>query len=289
MGKANRPSPGDLVYAYELSSDFRPNRYLNFKAHGQPIIMGANGFALPTAVQGQTDRMSLPGGGGHYVDLFQTTAQTLMPLENTLGLEIALDQVDNETVEYVPGGNSARSPFAFTVGTDSDFFIRAKFAVTDVSGTDQFFVGFRKQEAFAVPTALVNAGDGIYTDFGGLLLKSGDVFTLTDLNNSGSAVGTDTLFNWADTEIHQLEVRVVGGKALYLINGVRLGNPVAKDGDGTAITSQSTNTGAVFTFDSGDVLVPTIIVRQDADLTPVYLRELEIGHLTQRGLDPNNE
>jgi hypothetical protein len=96
-------------------------------------------------------------------------------------------------------------------------------------------------------------------------------------------------FTWADTLVHQLEVRVIARKAIYLINGVVGGGRVSRDGTGAAITAQTLNTQAAFSFDVGDVLVPFIFVRQDANVTPVYLRELEVGHLVDRGLDPNAE
>lgn len=238
---------------------------------------------------GTTVKMLTPGGS--YWDMYATTAQTILPVGVAgSGLNISCDAVENETVEFVPGGNSSSSRLAYVVGTDSDFFIRVKFKITDVSGYDQFGIGFRKQEAFATPTSFLSTGDGIYTDFFLLGINGEDgvnVQTMSDLNNGGSTTVTDTLFNATDAEVLELEVRVIGGKAIGFINGVRLGNPVKKDGDGTSITSQSTNSTASFTFDSGDTLVPMIFGRHDDEVAEAtYLQEIEIGHLVDRGLDP---
>lgn len=293
MGRRERPF--EYVQGYQINPNIIRGKYVYEKINGSPLILNMSGAlaALPTAAQGQIDTLITRGGVGW--DMFQTTAQTLGPAYTSgSGLEIALDQVDNEAVEYVPGGNNTFNPYGMTVATDTDFFFRAKFTLADASGLDQFGIGWRKQEAFAVPTSFLTTGDGIYTDFAlfgfaGTTADPNPVRISTDLNNSGSATVTSPGFTWADGLTHQLEVRVVGRKALFLINGVLLGNPVAKDGNGASITSQTTTTGPVFSFDTGDFLVPFIFCRQDADVGTVFLVDYEIGHLVDVGLDPNQE
>jgi hypothetical protein len=248
--------------------------------------------ALPSAAAGGLDSIIIPGAVGHqYWEMHQTTAQTLMPSRHaTKGMEVALDQVDNETVQYVPGGNHAANPLGYQIpaaggsGDAGGVIAEATLEITTVAGTDQLFLGFIKQEAFATPTALVNAGDPIYDTIAGLLMKSGDVFSLTDLNNSGAAVGTDTLFNWANAGIHKLAVRIYGRRVIYYINGKRVGDPIAFDGLGTAISSQNTRTPPAFSFDAGDFVVPILIIRQDAGLTPVYVRDARFGLMSEFGL-----
>lgn len=273
------------INPYNRSTSSRTGRYMFCKIDTQPhILRNASAIAaLPTASQGQTDYVQF--GNGTYAEYFQTTAQTLLPLlDTTKGLEITGDQVDNEAVEIVIGSNTSRSPVAFTVGTDR-FLFRAKFLIDDADGSDQFLLGFRKQEAFAVPASFLTTGDGIYTDFAGIgfaatVADPNVVRTATDLNNGGSTTVTSTGFTWADGKVHQLEVRVdIAGRAFYYINGVPVqgGNTVTLDGDGAALTSQTLSQQASFTFDSTDVLVPFIFARQDAALTPIYLREFEVG------------
>src|SRR5687768_6744474 len=85
--------------------------------------------ALPTAAADGLNSIVFPNAYGfRSIEMHQVTAQTLMPLLHaTKGLEIGLDKVDNESVEYVPGGNSAANPLGFTAGTDPGCFFEATF------------------------------------------------------------------------------------------------------------------------------------------------------------------
>ena len=297
MGQADPGMPGrdlqiESIPPNKRSLYWKRGRYLYEKFSGQPIMMnGATGKALWTAAQGQTDIVWT--SGGNYIEEFQTTAQTLQPVAHaTKGIEVALDQVANESVEYVPGGNRTTSPLAMVLGTDPAFFIKAKFEITDADGMDQFLIGFRKVEAFAVPTSFLTTGDGIYTDFCGIgfakvVASPNPVSVASDLNNGGSTTVSQVSFTWADTLVHTLEMQVVNRIARFLINGVPLGGSVSLDGDGAAITAQPTVRPHTFTFDSGDTVVPFIFLRQDTAVTPAYLQELEIGHLESIEADPN--
>ena len=288
--------PLRYIREYQTSDAMRQNKYVEERLTGtQPLILrtASSIVALPTAAAAQINTMQTTQGIAW--EYYQTTAQTLQPIGNSKGVVLDGDQVDNESAEYVLGGNYTTAPFAFTVGTSTDFFFEATLEITDASGSDQLLVGFRRSEAFIVPTSFLTTGDGIYTDFFGIgfcatKANPNPVGTASDLNNGGSTTATPTGFTWADAGIHKLGVRVVGGKALGFINGVRLGNPVSVDGTGAAITAQNTVTTPSFTFDTGDVLVPFIFVRQDADLTDaVYLRQYACGNLVEAGLDPANE
>lgn len=286
------------VQAYELDDRLRYGKYAYAKLGGviPQILQNSSSLsALPTASAAEVTTIQ-HGSLGPPIEMYQTTAQTLQPVVGAGGgLVLDGDQVDNESAEFVIGGNSLRNPLAMTVGTDPDFFFRARLGITDASGSDQLLVGWRKVQSYLVPTSFIAAGDPGYTDYFGVgfahaKANPNPVYTSSDLNDSGSAATQALSFTWADTKIHDLEVRVRGGKAYVLINGIRAGNPVAKDALGAAITSQTTVTGPSFTFDSGDVLVPFIFVRQDADLLDaVELYEYEVGHLLNLGLDPQNE
>ena len=290
-GQHARELQNESLRPIKRSLYWKQGRYLYEKLDGQPIVMnGAAGKALWTAAQGQTDIVLTPQG--NYIEEFQTTAQTLQPLAHaTKGVEIALDQVENESVEYVPGGVRATSPLAFVLGTDPSFFFKAKFEITDADGMDQFLLGFRKQEAFAVPTSFLTTGDGVYTDFCGIgfakvVANPNPVSVSSDLNNSGSATVSQVSFTWADTLVHTLEIQVVKRIARFFINGVPLGGTVSLDGDGAAITAQATVKPHTFTFDDADTVIPFIFLRQDSALSPVYLQEIECGHLVTIEADP---
>lgn len=229
-------------------------------------------------------------------EIFATTAQTLLPtLTAGSGIEVSLDQVDNESVEYVPGGNSAYNPFIYTVGTSQPMLFRAAFSVADASGSDQFVLGWRKQATFAVPTSIIQGGDPVYTDifgigFAGVKADPNPVRVTFDKNNGGSATATSTGFTWADGKTHVLECRLYGTKVRYFINGVPLGSTVGLDGVGGDITNQNTIAVTSHTLDSGDAMLPFIFIRQDGDVTGnVFLRAVQLGPLSEFGLDPNNE
>lgn len=287
---------GSRLYANQLSEGIRLGRYMRFDRPPTPIALNASGAitALYTAAQGQVDSLIVPGGvGNQYLEMFQSTAQSLPPTAHaTKGLIIGGDVVDNETVEYVPGGNLTTSPMAAIMGTDPGVFIRATFEFADTSGNDQFCIGFRRQQAYQVPTSLLTGGTPLYTDFFGVGFSGNAaanlVKTISALNSSVALV-TSLGFAWTDGQIHTLEVRVKGRKASVFINGVPTGTRVNRDGLGAAITAQSVLSAPAFTYDITDVIVPFIFIRYDST-TPgaIYLRTLEVGQLLEIGLQPES-
>lgn len=284
-----------LIHPYQMARQLQEQGFMDWRANG-PVVAVSSAGAIPTASQGQIDGITLPGTTGGLLEYFQTTAQTLIPAWTlaSLGVEAALDQVENETVEYVPGGNSSVNPFAYTVNTSPPMIFRVAFSITDVSGMDQFGIGWRKQEAYAVPVSFLTTGDGVYTDFFGVgfAATSADPNTVrrfSDLNNSGSTLVDSVGFTWADGLTHVLEIRLKGRYPTVYINGIRAGQPIAKDGLGGAITSQTTLAQATqYAFDVDDILVPFIFIRQDADLTPVYIKAIQVGLASSFGLDAGN-
>jgi hypothetical protein len=299
LDPVSSPGSGNRIFANELSEAIRKNKYMLVERQSMDALILQYGTqaarvgvpALPTAAADGLNAIHLPHAFGYRaIEMHQVTAQTLMPLLHaTKGLEIGLDKVDNESVEYVPGGNSAANPLGYTAGVDPGVYIRATFEFADTSGSDQFIVGFRKQENYVTPTSFLSAGDALYTDFAGLgfsgTAAANLVKSMSDLNNAGSTVVTSSAFPWADAGIHQLEVRVSGRVTSYFINGVRTGDTVTKDALGTAITAAPTVALPAFTFDSGDFLIPFIFHRFDATSPgAVYLRRLEVGQLSEVGL-----
>lgn len=251
-----------------------------------------------SASQGATTTLLLCGPWACPIDVYQTTAQTLAPTFTAgKGLEISLDQVDNESVEYVFGGNDALNPLRYVAGdvTDEDngrdgVVFEATFEITDASGLDQFLIGWRKQEAFGVPTSFLSTGDAGYTDFFGIgfagtKANPNPVRVAWDVDDSGSTTVNAAGFTWADTLVHKIGCAIYGGQPYFFINDRPLGSAIARDALGNAITSQST-TGLTSTrpsLDAGDIMVPFIFVRQDADVGPVYLRSFQCGRLHQLG------
>jgi len=287
---ASGDRPFRIYNAHEISPYLRKGneRYIKEVLSGlNPLTFNAAASvtALPTAAITQVDKVITLPRMICLADLYQSTEQTLLPLGvATGGLNLSCDQVNNEEVQYVFGGNSVLNPWGCTMGTDPNWFYRWKLTIADVSGSDQTMFGVIKQAAFQASPEF--AADGLYTDFALIGNVSGNVVIYTDLNNSGVAVVHDTGFNWLDTLTHTLELRILGRRAYWLINGVMLGQKISKDGNGASITAQDTLTPPAFTFDTGDFLVPYGDIRHDA-VAPgiITLVEYEFGPLCVIGKD----
>ena len=134
------------------------------------------------------------------------------------GFDISLEDADNEGIEIcgaepLVGGCKDN----FLVGTDA-FYLKAKIYLTDISGTDELLVGFRKVEAFQSDVEA-------YTDYAciGVIAEAGDFNTKTDSQDSGTPTETDVTDaggDWEDLEAHTLEVYVDAAKAItFKIDG----------------------------------------------------------------------
>lgn len=170
------------------------------------------------------------------------------------GLDVGMDQADNDGVE-ITQGITARSKAAFTVGTDA-FYAKCKFSIQTVAGTDDCAFGFRTAEAYQG-----NIDD--YNNMAVLNVISGDI-KIETIDDNAATTTTDTTDNWADGETHTLEVRVSAARAVtYLI-------------DGAAPT-----TTAAFSWDAGDVVVPFFFFlhANAAQAGSVLIQEWEVGLL----------
>lgn len=210
----------------------------------------AIGYGNPVGTTGAVNILRTDRNLFEYVPL--GAGQTiLIPVWSATGLDIAGDQTATEGFE-ISQGITARSRAAFVVGHDA-FYMKVKAGIEDVSGATTLLMGFRKAAAY---TADYND----YTDFAGLNIARGTVNSETALNNAATVV-TDTTKDWADTEEHTIEVRVLkSGRVLYYWDGVKLTVPPA------------------FTFDATDTVVPFIFLLNHADLAgKVELRTYESG------------
>jgi hypothetical protein len=276
-------------YGYVGKQSFSPAAY-TVSAAGVPTI--------GTGVTGTTP-FSQWGVGPYSVPvemsvLVATSAR--LPLAHaTKGLELQPNAINNDTVEYVIGGNKTTNPYAHVVGTTPPSFFSVTLEQTDADGCDQLVVGWRIVQAFnAAGNGFITGVDPGYTDFAamgfaGAIANPNPMRVITDLNDTGTPTISLAGFTWADTLVHKLEVRVVGRKALFLLNGALLGASIRKDALGNSITAQQTTTPPTYSFDTGDTLVPFIYIRNDTNIGEgIYLAELEVGRLTDIGLDNNN-
>jgi len=168
------------------------------------------------------------------------------------GLNAVQDVTDNDGTE-ITRGILANAPDYFTVGTSGAFYVKLRFSIATVAGTDDCAVGFRKAEAYQ------GAIDD-YDEMACLNVINGDINIETILNN-GATVTTDTTLNWANAETHELEVHVsAAGVVTYKVDGV------------------TPPTVADYTFDDAEKVIPFFYYLQSATTTAtIILRKWEVG------------
>lgn len=214
-----------------------------------PVCVNDAGYGDPTGSTGDVNILRTERNAFEYH--VKGTQTLLAPAWGANGLNVGLDQTDNDGVE-ITQGITARSKAAFVAGTDA-FFVKVQFSIEDVSGTDDCAVGFRKAEAYQA-----NIDD--YDEMAALNVISGDIKIETILNN-GATTTTDTTDNWVDGETHTLEVIVNKNRTVtYRIDGV------------------APTTVAAFTFDAGEILAPFFFMLNASDVVgAVNLKSWECG------------
>lgn len=211
----------------------------------EPVTSKRLGGAA-TGSTGDVNEMILGGHGlapaAHFEWHVKGTQTILTPVKTATGLDIAMDQTNNDGLEVSNGIlYRADSPVAFKVGTDPGFYFKCKFKLADVSGTDDCAIGFRKAEAY-------QAAIDDYDEMAALNVISGTVKIETILNNAATTTMSTTQ-SWADGETHTLAVFVSGaGLVTYQI-----------DNAPPTVT-------AAFTFDSGEQVVPFFYYLHDSDV-----------------------
>jgi len=212
---------------------------------GAPIA-GAKAGGAPVGTTGSENVLHLSGGNVmHYAIL--GAGQTLTaPAYVATGLQLDLDAADNEGAEY-SAPVDAVSGKEFTVGK-TEFSLIWKASIADVSDTDDCLVGFRKKEAY-------QAAVDNYDEMAAFNVNLGDIYISTILNNAAT-VDTDTTLNWADTETHELELRVLeSGAVKFYVDGV----------DKTSVQATA------YSFDAGEVVIPFIYVLNAAASAPTVV------------------
>lgn len=172
--------------------------------------------------------------------------------EGVSALNIGMDQTDNEGVELCAGILNSNK-MAFEIGESAAFFLRVRFSIEDVSGTDDCAIGFRKAEAYQA-----NIDD--YADMAVLNVISGAI-NIETIAGGAATVTTNTTNAWADGETHQLCVFVSStGVVTYTI-----------DNAAPTVT-------ASYTFTDGLYVVPFIYFLNSTDLAgQVNILEYECG------------
>jgi hypothetical protein len=225
----------------------RSHTYETFDA--QPVTSKVAGGAA-TGTAGDRNVMQLGPTMFEYTIL--GTQTILAPSLTSVGLDVSMDQTDNDGVE-INHGITAKQRHSYIIGTDGPFFFRVKFKIADVSGTDDCAIGFRKVEA-----CRANIDD--YLDMAVLNVISGNI-TIETIDDNAATTVTDTTNDWADGETHTLQVNVsAAGVVTYEIDGAA---PVVT---------------AAFTFDNADTVMPFFYFLHSSDVAGlVELIEWECG------------
>lgn len=241
---------GDIAYKGSLTPGKNKLTVDFFQSH--PVVSSKDGLAADVA--DGSENIFATGQNVFEGHIITTGGDATIPAPRLVagGLDISLDAVDNAGVEISTGILSSNK--TFTIGTDPAFFVEVKFAIADVSDTDDCAVGFRKKADY------VKAIDD-YTDMAALNVISGSIYIETILNNAATT-STDTTDTWVDTATHTLRINVSSaGVVTYLI-----------DGRPPTVT-------AAFTFDSGDEVIPFFyLLHAAASTAGVVLKEWKSGY-----------
>lgn len=192
---------------------------------------------------------------GNALVFMQSTAQTLPPVMDSVGLDISGDKVDGEQWEVV-GGILGASGKPFVVGVDPAFGFCATLTVPDGSAIEDLTVGFRTANVTNQATL------GTYTDYYVIGIEGSSGTTnpvpiYITTGNDGSDTATDTTMTWADAATKTLCTLVsAAGAVTYTING-----------------AAPTVTAAI-SADDGDMLIPTIRSEQAADTSVASVVQL---------------
>lgn len=195
--------------------------------------------------------------GPHTFIFGQSTAQTILPVMDAIGLDISGDQVSAEAYEMFAGvlGASGRPA---VIGVDPAFYFCATAVIADASGASDFHVGWRSatQTQTGTITTYLN-----YATIGAEGTSNPNTIQIMT-GNDDTDVTTDTTDTWADAASKKLCVNVSGaGAVTYTING-----------------SAPTATAA-FSFDDGDSVIPFIQFQHGADVAgAVDLTEWAVGY-----------
>lgn len=239
-------------YAQSINRRVWDNKYVfeNFQNNGAVSLVGG-GASGGTA--GNRNALILPTTAFEYA-ILGTQTITAPVIAAGGGLDLgSMDQTANDGIELNHGINSFQIP-SFIVGTDAAFFLRARFSIADVSGTDDCAIGFRKIEANQA-----NIDD--YADMAVLNVISGDI-KIETIVGGAATVTTDTTDNWADLAVHELVVMVSStGVVTYTIDG------------------QAPTVTAAYTFTNGLNVMPFFYFLQDTDIAgSVPLLQWECGY-----------
>ena len=195
--------------------------------------------------------------GPHAFIFGQSTAQTILPVMDSIGLDISGDQVSAEAYEMFAGvlGASGRPA---VIGVDPAFYFCVTAEIADTSGASDFHVGWRS--ATQTQTGTITT----YLNYATIGLEGTSNPNTIQLmtGNDDTDVTTDTTETWADAASKKLCVNVsAAGAVTYTINDA------------------APATVAAFSFDDGDSVIPFVQFQHGADVAgAVDITLWEVGY-----------
>jgi hypothetical protein len=260
--------PGSIQPS-KLHGNIRRYSYCLFPSAGSFWALAGYGNPSGTAQVVNYGEFPCEIGGSLPIAYAALGTQTILaPTFAAAGVDWGMDQTDNDGSEVVFGGNTARGKHAFTIGTNprgaSGFFAQITTALQDVSGTDEYLFGFRKDQAF-------QAAHTSYTDYAAIgfftSANPGLVQTKTRLN-TGTAVLASTTQTKAD------------GVAMTFRVDVDRDGRVTFGLDGSVPTVSQ-----VFQFDTGDVVYPFLFRLHSTDVGGTFVDTFfECGYRDEKGV-----
>lgn len=176
-------------------------------------------------------------------------------------LDIDNDGIDNEGVEIVLADTSNSTQGWAVVGTSPAMYARANITIASVSGTDNFYFGWKLAAAFVDDLVLETIDTGGFYHIND---AAGNIEIQTADDGTDADDEEDQVATWADAATHTLEVRVAtDGTFTFYIDD--------------AASTITTATGAAA---AGDILVPVIglLNATDAD-AEVKINWVEVGEV----------
>lgn len=266
-GLTSRSMRDGAVNPSKLSTFLRDGSYALENFVYTPVASDTDGYSAPTGSTGDYNLLNCRNLSATYH--VKGAGQTLLsPTQDTTvgGILAGLDAAASEGVEYIIGqAQTAKNPFASTIGTSVNKFVRATVAAGTVANVGEMAVGWRKAEA---GQAAIDSYDEMAVLNCQYDTDACYVRMETILNN-GTTDTTETGSTIANAEQVVLEVRLLGRKAKVFVNGAE---PAGMPN---------------FQFDVGEVVIPFIFWLQNGSGgSTFHIFDLEVGPLAAIGLDP---
>jgi hypothetical protein len=235
----------------KLAETIRKNKNIEVDFSEAPLV-GSFRVDTGAAYAGASTTAHAMICDGEAFELSALGTQTILsPAWTSDGLNLALDQTDNDGCELNNGINSA-SKAAWVVG-DQRIVAECTVSVADVSGTDDCAFGLRKAEA-----RQANIDD--YDEMAVLNVISGSIKAETILNGGATSTSAE-LATLADAGSVNLKLIVnMDGSVEFYIDDVQK--------------------SVAFSFDDGEVVVPFLFMLNSSDHAGnVIVSEWNVGKL----------